>query len=436
MAKTANKPSNAQVARTAKKPGDELAVVLDTNILMRLLVHALVSPSANVFGLLKQCRGTLWLAPDQEDEVFRNLHKIYDERMAAFEEYVARSRKSIDALIEAMTFLATIGVCSAEDVDAISRGKHLVQKLKNGNWTYESLENLAENELAHAKHQSDEASISETASFRVARHNPPCSDKKRSIGDCRIWELVISLLKDGRTVWLSTGDTDFCHNRSELHPFLQRETRQHADRFRFIFETTQASRPYLVLDALKERIGEVSAEVTAGIDSSAAMRPEVEGRMATVLTRARLLDALGVSGDASDSANLNGSSAFRASISEALRSPDFARLSHSPLVDFSRELARHEEYSNTAAQIAKAVASLGSEASIAEDLLRQQALGREFERYQAIMGGVSYDIARQIQRRMDIDRAIAEAAESAGLANHVGPVEPVNKKGKPGSGHG
>lgn len=246
------------------------ALVLDSNVFMRSALLQFVT-GRGLFSIAAERGVPIHLVATQRHEIQRNVcSSVLSAHLKIWNEWVEKCKKAAEELAKTIPLLERLGTCPAEVREQTNALRARVGQLaptevdSDGLWAFVA-ERLEE---CHYPDAGLGGTIAERAQARIQAFNPPCSDKKdRHQGDCEIWELVSALLAEGSSVWFSTADSDFCHER-QLHPFLKHHLGESADRLRFFYEDPQSHKPYGVMEALADLVVEPSpAESGAVIDS-------------------------------------------------------------------------------------------------------------------------------------------------------------------------
>ncbi|MEQ9497038.1 MAG: hypothetical protein RIT81_09265 [Deltaproteobacteria bacterium] len=249
-------------------------LVIDTGVLMRLVVWDAITSAFDFRSILKRGGARLWVAPSQEDELFRNLRNVYDEVTASLEKDAKDSRTALDTVVVYAKKLEGLGLVGSDFVATQQASRAALDRVEKITSTYQDAEVLAEDLLSDACRVDESEPLVRAAEARVRAHNPPCSDSKpRARGDCEVWELVLTLLAKDRHVWFVTADADFCYRKTrELHPFLVREVRSWGDAFRFIYDSPRSSRLYDFVEELAT-IAKASEEERARLRKAKSLQP-------------------------------------------------------------------------------------------------------------------------------------------------------------------
>lgn len=210
-------------------------VVLDTNVLLRLLILDFgVKEKVDLSYFLSKAGATLILAPCQEDEFWRNAPKLWAEHVRKWEGVSADIKRAITTLCDGFAAAEKLSLLTPEQLAAATQVRSLktiVDQVRTHTYTWDSFEAFAEKLIAEFRRAApagliDVQEIERASARRIQLHNPPCSDKKkRHWGDCVIWETVLRLAaKHDGPVWFATTDGDYSATEPQLlHPFLHRE---------------------------------------------------------------------------------------------------------------------------------------------------------------------------------------------------------------------
>lgn len=268
-------------------------VVLDTNVLLRIIVLDFGTREAIGIPAIAQAADIkLVLAPHQEDEFWRNASDVLSEHDKKWKDIVRDTKKTLNDLIINMKACDALGVLDEQqqtflnDLGAIKQNTDQTQEL---DIQWDAFEQFAENNLSVIREMTEHISdchdnVWQKAIKRIELFNPPCNDKKkRWLGDCAIWELLLALLEmeDG-PVWFASTDADYSDNNDvhTLHRFLNREVEQFDCELAFYHEDrslglTPGPR-FKILEALTEVIPDhITGAMRKAIDSFNAISPDV-----------------------------------------------------------------------------------------------------------------------------------------------------------------
>ena len=237
---------SADNAEVAPAPATPSHVVLDTNTILRLLV--LDCGTRQSLGFLSLARTTgsiVMLAPSQEDEFWRNAPAVFEDHAKRWCQTVRDAKIGIDDLICSLKAADALRLLTEEQQEALNSvrvAKPLVDSVSEPSCDWAEFRRFAEAELPRLRHLegNDVDALFTAARSRVDLFNPPCRSKKeRPLGDCLLWELVLSLLREeDHRVWFATTDKDFSYpdRVHDLHPFLCREEEATEGTLRFFHE--------------------------------------------------------------------------------------------------------------------------------------------------------------------------------------------------------
>lgn len=212
-------------------------VVLDTNVLVRLLILDFgVKEKVDLSYFLSKAGATLVLAHCQEDEFWRNAPKLWAEHVKKWRRVPADIKQAITQLVNGLASARKLSLLTAKQLaaaDELGPLKTIVEQVRPLDYTWESFESFAEKAIAELRRAVpagliDVQDVEQASARRIQLHNPPCSDKKkRHWGDCVIWETVLRLaVRREGSVWFATTDRDFSStDKTVLHPALQREVK-------------------------------------------------------------------------------------------------------------------------------------------------------------------------------------------------------------------
>lgn len=229
------------------KPPDH--IVLDTNVLLRLLILDFGTREAIGIPTLAEKAGSLIvLAPNQEDEFWRNASEVLSEHTKRWTQIARDTRKSVGDLVinlKAAQALGILGHTQEQVLKDLGTAKQHLEGIKEREIKWPEFEAFADKNFAVLRRMTERAKYEPTlvrqrAENRVAMSNPPCRDKKpRPLGDCMVWEVVMSLLerKQG-TCWFATTDSDFSDQEDihSLNRLLEREVKTSGGKLVFIHE--------------------------------------------------------------------------------------------------------------------------------------------------------------------------------------------------------
>jgi len=212
-------------------------VVLDTNVLLRLLILDFgVKERVDLSYFLSKVGATLVLAHCQEDEFWRNAPKLWAEHVKKWRRVPADIKQAITQLVNGLASARKLSLLTTKQLaaaDELGPLKTIVEQVRPADYTWESFESFAEQAMTELRRAVpagliDIQDVEEASARRIQLHNPPCSDKKkRHWGDCVIWETVLRLTaRQEGPVWFATTDGDFsAQDEKGLHPFLRREVK-------------------------------------------------------------------------------------------------------------------------------------------------------------------------------------------------------------------
>lgn len=266
-------------------------IVLDTNVLLRLMILDFGTREAIGIPTLADKAGSLIvLAPNQESEFWRNASEVLSEHSKRWTQIARDSRKAIGELIvnlKAAQALRILEGPQEQVLNDLGKAQQELQAIKEREIEWGDFEAFADRNFdvlrkMTAKAECDEGTIIERAESRVRVSNPPCCDKKpRPLGDCMIWEVVLSLLeRKSGTCWFSTTDTDFS-DQADVHTLnrlLEREVRSTGGDLCFYHEDrtlglSPGSR-FKVLTSLAETIpGEVTEQMRHDLEALNSISP-------------------------------------------------------------------------------------------------------------------------------------------------------------------
>lgn len=266
-------------------------IVLDTNVLLRLLILDFGTREAIGIPALSVTAGSkIVLAPCQEDEFWRNASEVLSEHTKRWTQIARDTRKGIGDLIvnlKASQALGILEVAQEQVLKDLNAAKKHLEGIREREIKWRDFEVFAEKNFAVMRKMTEGAAydpdvILERAERRVAMSNPPCRDKKtRPLGDCMVWEVVISLLERKHGVcWFATTDSDFS-DQDDIHSLnrlLEREVRRSGGEFNFIHEDralglSPGSR-FKVLAQLAETIpGAVTEQMRRDLEALGTISP-------------------------------------------------------------------------------------------------------------------------------------------------------------------
>jgi hypothetical protein len=276
----------------ASKPSPK-HIVLDTNVLLRLVILDFGTREAIGIPALAKKAGTLVvLAPGQEDEFWRNASDVLGEHTKRWAQIARDIKRDIADLVTNLKAAASLGILEKEReqvlADICSAKNHL-DKVKERSVKWQEFEEFAEKNFVVLRAMTKEAEydsnqIRERAEERVAMSNPPCREKKsRPLGDCLVWEVVLTMLerKTGEC-WFATTDADFS-DRDDVHSLnrlLEREVRKSGGTLRFLHEDRNLGLSpgprFKVLTELAQTISQyVTKRMRIALDSLSLISPVV-----------------------------------------------------------------------------------------------------------------------------------------------------------------
>lgn len=203
------------------------ALILDTNILMRLLVLGFGTQN-DVFSKPGNFGARLVLAPHQLDEVWNNLPGVFEEHVKGWNKRLREIREKANKLGGDLENLKLLCVESDGAVAAATTLRGEVQGLRYHGFSWSRFERYVDDVLARFVDLEAESPrmaerILTRAGTRAERGRRPYQRSKPHCRvDCNIWETVVEFLTTGESVWFATTDGDFLHGE-ELHPSLRRE---------------------------------------------------------------------------------------------------------------------------------------------------------------------------------------------------------------------
>ena len=224
-------------------------IVLDTNVLLRLLILDFgTSEEIGISALARKAESLIVLAPGQEDEFWRNASAVLGEHTKRWIQIARDVRKAVDELMTKLKAARALGILQESQEEALSflgPAKQHLDKVQARRIDWKDFEVFADNHLDVLRNMTnqvgyDSSQIYERAERRVAMSNPPCREKKtRPLGDCMVWEVVLTMLERGAgECWFATADTDYSDHDDVhcLNRLLEREVRITGGAFRFLHE--------------------------------------------------------------------------------------------------------------------------------------------------------------------------------------------------------
>jgi RNA polymerase sigma factor (sigma-70 family) len=287
----------------ATPPSSPKYIILDTNVLLRLLILDFGTQQAiGITTLAKKSNSLIVLAPGQEDEFWRNASEVLSEHEKRWTQIARDTRKAVGDLLNNLKAARALGILTDEQEQVLTDlgpAKQHLEKIKEREVKWSDFESFADSNFQILRAMTKEAGldgdlIRQRADHRVAMSNPPCREKKsRPLGDCLVWEVVLSLLerKSGEC-WFATTDADFS-DHSNVHVLnrqLDREVRNTGGLIQFLHEDrslglSPGSR-FRVLSQLADTIPQhVTEQMRRDIDALSTISP--------VLSWIQLEEALG-----------------------------------------------------------------------------------------------------------------------------------------------
>ena len=226
-------PSAAPTVAPAGEP--PRFVVLDTNVLIRLLILDFgVKEKVDLSYFLSKAGASLILAHCQEDEFWRNAPRLWTEHVEKWQGVSADIKRAFNQVIDGLAAAEKLAMLTPEQLDAVAGIRQLkrpIEEVHAATYEWEAFESFAEKAIAEI-HRAiplglvDTAEVERAAARRIEVGNPPRADgKARHWGDCVIWETILRLAaRQEGPVWFATTDGDYLlANKNALHPFLERE---------------------------------------------------------------------------------------------------------------------------------------------------------------------------------------------------------------------
>lgn len=295
--------TSANASDGSLRPAPPQYIVVDTNVLLRLLILDFGTKEAiGIPSLAKKAGALIVLAPGQEDEFWRNASAVLSEHVKRWTQIAQDTRKAIGDLVSNLKAASALGILDDAQEKVLTElgpTKQLLERVKERKVLWTEFEAFAEKNFNVLRNMTEQAScnkeeIRTRADHRVAMSNPPCNDKKkRPLGDCLVWELLLILLeRNSGECWFATTDEDFSDqgNSHSLNCLLSRDVRITGGKLRFFHEdralglspggrfkvlTELASTiPQLVTDRMRRELDALSSisPITSLIQGEDAMR--------------------------------------------------------------------------------------------------------------------------------------------------------------------